>query len=720
MATRLGSIRKYLTSRNVLLTATIGTLVSTTYLYNNHTKHDDLDKLKSDNNYDNNNDNNTNPFMDNSISKTYSRLQKNKKKLPLPSRQILLEKLKNNIENDIINDVLIIGGGATGTASAIDAITRDPNLKVVLVEMNDFSSGTSSKSTKLIHGGVRYLEKAVFQLSKSQLDLVIEALIERKHMISTAPHLCKILPIMIPAYNIWQVPYYYVGAKLYDVFSGWSNLKSSYLLSSKNALDICPMLEKDSLKAGIVYHDGSFNDSRMNVSLATTAIEKGATILNYMEVLQLLKNEKTGKVEGCIAKDKETGETYKIKSKTTVNATGPFSDRILNMDNNKDGLPGDKDLLQKINQNNDNENENKNDNNNNYDFSSNQIENQVAVVDPKMVIPSAGVHLILPSYYCPANMGLLDAKTSDGRVMFFLPWQNKVIAGTTDVPLKNVPQNPTATEADIQDILKELQHYIKFPVRREDVLSAWCGVRPLAKDPRVSNTIDPGTSNSSKKQPKNKTEGLVRSHFLFTSDSGLITIAAGKWTTAYSMAKDTIDEVVKHLYGGTDASARPCKTGTLKLTGAEDYSPNVSALLSQEYGISTQLATHLADNYGTNASVICEMFKKNPRHALPLQFGNPNLTLQDVDFKTFEYPYTIAELQYAMDYEYARTPLDFLLRRTRFGFLDTAKALSAAEGTVELMGEKLAWDKEFKKRQLEYTTAYLKTFNYHTSEPSVA
>ncbi|KAL6950791.1 hypothetical protein ACO0QE_000072 [Hanseniaspora vineae] len=689
MSSRLGTLRQYLTSRNILVTATLGTLLSTTYLYTNHTKREKREI-------------NTSPDI--SITKTYNRLQKNKEKPPLPSRQDLLQKLSNDTQNDIINDVLIIGGGATGTASAIDAITRDPKLRVVLVEMNDFSSGTSSKSTKLIHGGVRYLEKAVFQLSKSQLDLVIEALNERQHMISTAPHLCKVLPIMIPAYNVWQVPYYYVGAKLYDIFSGWSNLKNSYLLlGSRSVLDICPMLEKDGLKGGIVYHDGSFNDSRMNVSLATTAVEKGATILNYMEVLQLLKNGETGRVEGCIAQDKETGKTYQIKSKTTVNATGPFSDRILQMDHNIDGFPGDRDLLQEANKNIPQEQTKQN---------SSQIENQVAVANPQMVIPSSGVHLILPSYYCPSNMGLLDAQTSDGRVMFFLPWQDKVIAGTTDVPLKTVPQNPTATEVDIQDILKELQHYIKFPVRREDVLSAWCGVRPLAKDPRVSNVTDPGTSGSSAKA---KTEGLVRSHFLFTSDTGLITIAAGKWTTAYSMAKDTIDEVMKHLHGENGAHKKPCMTGSLKLTGAEDYSPNVAVLLSQDYGISTQLATHLAENYGTNASVICEIFKKDPRQALPLQFGDPKLTLEDVNFKTFEYPYTIAELQYAMDYEYARTPLDFLLRRTRFGFLDTKNALNAVKGTVEVMGERFKWDTEFKERQLEYTREYLKTFNYHTN-----
>ncbi|EDO17886.1 hypothetical protein Kpol_1043p77 [Vanderwaltozyma polyspora DSM 70294] len=597
----------------------------------------------------------------------------------LPSRTDLLSKLKKTYQFD----VLIIGGGATGTGCAIDAATR--GLNVALVEKNDYASGTSSKSTKMAHGGVRYLEKAVFQLSKAQLDLVIEALNERAHLLYTAPHLCKILPIMIPVYQYWQVPYFYVGTKMYDLFAGSQNLKSSYLLSKSSACEIAPMLDSSKLKAGLVYHDGSFNDSRMNATLAISAIEKGATVLNYMEVKQLVKDEKTQKLTGAIVEDTETGETYQIKAKVIVNATGPYSDTILQMDNNKNGLP---DMFKK-------EIETGNLKTPLNVITPESISKEVAVQNPNMVVPSAGVHIILPSYYCPSEMGLLDANTADGRVMFFLPWQGKVLAGTTDIPMKTVPENPTATEADIQDILKELQHYIKFPVKREDVLSAWAGIRPLVQDPRV--------------QKGGATQEVVRSHFIFTSDNGLVTIAGGKWTTYREMAEETIDEVVKQ----GKFNAKPCITRKLKLAGAENWDANLAALLSQKYNVSTPMAEHLANNYGTRSPIICEMMKESDENKLPVNLAgreNESISNAHVGYDSFRYPYTIAELKYSMDYEYTRTALDFLMRRTRYAFLDAKEALDAVNGTVKIMGDHLNWDNDRREREKVYATDYIKTF----------
>lgn len=586
----------------------------------------------------------------------------------LPTRKDLLSKLSKTDQFD----VLIIGGGATGTGCALDASTR--GLNVALVEMNDFASGTSSKSTKMAHGGVRYLEKAFFELSKAQLDLVIEALNERGHMLSTAPHLCKILPILIPVYNYWQVPYFYVGCKMYDLFAGSQNLKSSYLLSKRQAADIAPMLDASKLKAGLVYHDGSFNDSRMNATLAITAIENGATVLNYMEVQQLIKEEKTGKIQGALVKNRETGETYKVKAKVTVNATGPYSDRLLQMDKNSTGLPD----PMKSNPN-------------------ATISSEIAVQNPHMVVPSAGVHIILPSFYCPREMGLLDVKTSDGRVMFFLPWQGKVLAGTTDIPMKQIPQNPTATEADIQDILQELQHYIKFPVKREDVLSAWAGIRPLVQDPRKTQ----GKSTGS-------TQGLVRSHLVFTSENGLVTIAGGKWTTYREMAEETINEVVKN----GKFNVKPCITKQLKLAGAENWNANLSALLAQKYHLSQVMSQHLADNYGTRAPLICELFQEDEKNQLPVAFGGKeNVTVYGhVNFDSFRYPFTIGELIYSIHYEYARTALDFLMRRTRFAFLDAKQALNAVEGTVKTMGDELGWDSKRRQHEIEISNDFIKTF----------
>ncbi|KAL3232541.1 Glycerol-3-phosphate dehydrogenase, mitochondrial [Nakaseomyces bracarensis] len=593
----------------------------------------------------------------------------------LPTRDELLDKLSKTNQFD----VLIIGGGASGTGCALDAATR--GLNVALVEKNDFASGTSSKSTKMAHGGVRYLEKAFWELSKAQLDLVIEALNERAHLLNTAPHLCKLLPIIIPVYNYWQVPYFYAGCKMYDIFAGSQNLKGSYLMSKNATLEVAPMLDGTHLKAGLVYHDGSFNDSRMNSTLAVTAIENSATVLNYVEVKQLVK-DKDGKVAGAVVEDRETGKNYTVHAKVVVNATGPYSDRILQMDKNPDGRPDE--IVKSADP--------------IIDGSSTtqSIMSQVAVQKPHMVVPSAGVHIILPSFYCPKEMGLLDAKTSDGRVMFFLPWQGKVLAGTTDIPMKQVPENPTATEADIQDILKELQPYIKFPVKREDVLSAWAGIRPLVIDPRKSAKGD-GT-----------TQDLVRSHFIFTSDNGMVTLAGGKWTTYRAMAEETIDEVVK--VGKFDA--KPCITRKLKLAGAENWDPNLPALLAQKYHLSQKMSHYLAENYGTRAPLICEMFHEDPENRLPLLLADKEETpvLGHVDFDSFRYPITIAELKYAIKYEYARTALDFLMRRTRFAFLDAKQALNAVEGTVKLMGDELGWDENRRQDEIKYSSEFIKTF----------
>lgn len=598
-----------------------------------------------------------------------------KPEVHLPTRDELLDKLSKTKEFD----VLVIGGGASGAGCALDAATR--GLNVALVEKNDYASGTSSKSTKMAHGGVRYLEKAFWELSKAQLDLVIEALNERAHLLNTAPHLCKLLPIIIPVYNYWQVPYFYAGCKMYDIFAGSQNLKGSYLMSKNATLEVAPMLDGTHLKAGLVYHDGSFNDSRMNSTLAVTAIENSATVLNYMEVKQLVK-DKDGKVAGALVEDRETGKNYTVRAKVVVNATGPYSDRILQMDKNPDGRPDE--LVKSSDPIIDNSS------------TTQSIMSQVAVQNPHMVVPSAGVHIILPSFYCPKEMGLLDAKTSDGRVMFFLPWQGKVLAGTTDIPMKQVPENPTATEADIQDILKELQPYIKFPVKREDVLSAWAGIRPLVIDPRKSAKGD-GT-----------TQDLVRSHFIFTSDNGMVTLAGGKWTTYRAMAEETIDEVVK--VGKFDS--KPCITRKLKLAGAENWDPNLPALLAQKYHLSQKMSHYLAENYGTRAPLICEMFNEAPENRLPLLLASKEETpvLGHVDFDSFRYPITIAELKYSIKYEYARTALDFLMRRTRFAFLDAKQALNAVEGTVKLMGNELGWDDKRMQDEIRYTSEFIKTF----------
>lgn len=335
-------------------------------------------------------------------------------------------------------DLLVIGGGATGTGIALDAATR--GLKVALVERDDFSSGTSSKSTKLVHGGVRYLEKAVWNLDYNQYQLVKEALRERKSFLYTAPHLSSWLPIMLPLQKWWQLPYFWAGTKFYDFLAGSEGIESSYFLPRSKALDAFPMLKKENLVGALVYYDGQHNDSRMNVSLAMTATLYGATTVNHLEVTGLEKDANgvlTGaKVRDLIAdKDGKSGnEDFVVKAKGIINATGPFADAIQQMDE-----PGTRDI----------------------------------------VSPSLGVHVVLPGYLSPQNMGLIDPSTSDGRVIFFLPWQGNTIAGTTDAPCA-ISQNPVAGEKDIQWILDEIRTYLTpdIDVQRSDILAAWSGELP--------------------------------------------------------------------------------------------------------------------------------------------------------------------------------------------------------------------------------------------------
>ena len=373
-------------------------------------------------------------------------------------------------------DLLVIGGGATGSGIALDAVTR--GLRVALVDRDDFASGTSSKSTKLVHGGVRYLEKAVWELDYNQYALVKEALRERKYFLDTAPHLSMWLPIMIPMQKWWQAPYFWAGAKAYDLLAGSEGIEKSYFLTKSRALDAFPMLKANDLVGAMVYYDGAHNDSRMNVSIAATAALYGATVANHVEVTGLTKGP-DGRLNGATVKDviaEKNGEKTQeitIKAKGIINATGPFTDAVRKMDDQQ---------VQEI------------------------------------VAPSSGVHVVLPGYYSPQknSMGLIDPSTSDGRVIFFLPWQGNTIAGTTDAPC-DINQNPIAGEEEIGWILNEIKEYLApdINVRRGDVLAAWSGIRPLVKDPKAKNT-----------------ESLVRNHLVTMSDSGLLTCAGGKWTVS--------------------------------------------------------------------------------------------------------------------------------------------------------------------------------------------
>ena len=548
-----------------------------------------------------------------------------------------LQGMTESDDDDEGFDLLIVGGGATGTGVAVDAATR--GLSVALVEKDDFGAGTSSKSTKLVHGGVRYLQKAVFELDYEQYKMVREALHERKTFLHIAPYLSDHLPIMLPVYKWWQVPYYFAGTKMYDLLAGGENMESSYVLGKGKALEAFPMLKKDGLVGAVVYYDGQHNDTRMNIALALTAVHHGAVLANHTEVTKVYKkpSPKHGNEEricGARVKDTLTGEEWDVKCKGLINATGPFSDTLRKLD---------------------------------------------APTAQEIVAPSSGVHITLPGYYSPRSMGLIDPSTSDGRVIFFLPWQGNTIAGTTDTAAP-VEAHPRPKEEEIQWILDEVRNYLSpdIKVRRGDVLSAWSGLRPLVKDPDAKDT-----------------QSLVRNHMINVSASGLLTIAGGKWTTYREMSEQTVDEAIKVF---DLKPKRGCVTKQTRLLGSHGWSSTMYVKLLQRYGLETEVARHLASTYGDRAWSVCSITeptgKRWPVHGVRI---DPL------------YPYIEAEVRYTVRSEYAATAVDFLARRSRLSFLNTESAALALPRVIEIMSEELGWDKSRQASELKESLNFLES-----------
>ncbi|KAH6990364.1 FAD dependent oxidoreductase-domain-containing protein [Ilyonectria sp. MPI-CAGE-AT-0026] len=555
-------------------------------------------------------------------------------------------------------DMLIIGGGATGAGVALDAATR--GLKVAVIERDDFSSGTSSKSTKLVHGGVRYLEKAVWNLDYSQYELVKEALKERKYFLQTAPHLSSWLPIMLPLDKWWKAPYYWAGTKFYDILAGSEGIESSYFLTRSKALEAFPMLKQTDLVGALVYYDGAHNDSRMNVSIAMTAALYGATVANHTEVTGLIKDDQGrlcgAKVKDLVAvKDGRPAEEITVRAKSIINCTGPFTDSIRKMD--------DQDCKD-------------------------------------IVAPSSGVHVILPGYFSPGKMGLIDPSTSDGRVIFFLPWQGNTIAGTTDSP-STISPNPLPDEKSIEWILSEVGHYLspEINVRRGDVLAAWSGIRPLVKDPKAKNT-----------------ESLVRNHLIDISASGLLTCAGGKWTTYRQMAEECVDAAVGEFglkpmpvndaprVSGTEMIDDgaildgTCQTHKVRLVGAHGFSNTLFIPLIQHFGVETEVAKHLTESYGDRAWTVAALCKLTDK-----RFPARGERISHL------YPFVDGEIRYAVRHEYAQTAVDVLARRTRLAFLNAQAALEALPKVIDIMAEELKWDSRRQDREWKDSVAFLES-----------
>lgn len=324
-------------------------------------------------------------------------------------------------------DVIVIGGGATGLGVALDSASR--GFKTLLLEQADFAKGTSSRSTKLIHGGVRYL-------AQGDIKLVYEALFERGLLLKNAPHLVSMQPFIIPTYKWWSEFLYALGLKLYDWMAWRYRFPSSAILSSASVAEMLPTIKREGLKGGVLYYDGQFDDARLAINLAQTCATQGGSLINYMPVKSLIK-DRNGKVSGVIATDLESGDEYEVTSKAVINATGVFVDDVLRMDSSD--------------------------------------------VKP-MVRPSQGVHVVLDGSFLPGGNALMIPATEDGRVLFAVPWRGHLLAGTTDTPLEKQSLEPTALREEVDFILKTLGEYLDRKPEEKDVLSVFAGLRPLAAE----------------------------------------------------------------------------------------------------------------------------------------------------------------------------------------------------------------------------------------------
>jgi glycerol-3-phosphate dehydrogenase len=499
-------------------------------------------------------------------------------------------------DESTIWDVIVVGGGATGLGTAVDAASR--GYKVALLEQADFTKATSSRSTKLVHGGVRYL-------AQGDVGLVIEALRERGLMRKNAPHLVKDQRFIIGNYKWWEKAFYTIGLTVYDILAGKRGLGRSLPMSKRAVLKEIPQISTNGLRGGVVYHDGQFDDSRMAINLLQTAIEQGAVAANYVKVTSLLKDQ-AGKIAGVTIHDELGGGDYTLHSKAVINATGIFVDDLMKMD---------------------------------------------APEKDNIVRPSQGVHLVVDASFLGGDTAIMVPKTSDGRVMFGVPWHGKVVLGTTDTPLKEFVLEPQALEEEIEFILKTAGQYLAKQPKREDVLSVFAGLRPLAAPKKNAD----GT----------KTKEISRSHKVVISDSGLVTITGGKWTTYRDMAEDVLNKTIAKV----NLPFKECKTKELHIHG---YKENVDR-------------SNFNYVYGSDYEHIAKIGKDQPELAEKL---HPRCD------------YTGAEVVWAVREEMAQSIEDVLARRLRALFLDARAAIDMAPKVAAIMAKEMGQDADWEKDQV--------------------
>jgi glycerol-3-phosphate dehydrogenase len=491
-------------------------------------------------------------------------------------------------------DLIVVGGGATGLGVAVDAAAR--GLRTLLLEQADFAKGTSSRSTKLVHGGVRYL-------AQGDISLVYEALYERGLLLQNAPHLVRVQSFVIPNYSFFNKVFYGVGLKIYDLMAGRYRFQKTSLLSRKSVMNLLPNIKTAHLKGGIEYFDGQFDDARLAINLAQTCVEQGGVVLNYAAVTGLLKDA-AGKVAGVKFRDLEGGQEYALSAKVVVNATGVFVDDLLQMDS-----PG----------------------------------------QAPQVRPSQGVHVVLDASFLGSDTALMIPKTPDGRVLFAVPWHGHLLVGTTDTPLETSSLEPRALEKEIDFILETAGQYMVRKPARQDVLSVFAGLRPLAA---------PGKDTNSTKE-------ISRSHKLMVAASNLVTITGGKWTTYRRMAQDTVDKAL------AVAGMRPlaCVTAQLPVHGHTHKHTGLPHLRV----------------YGTDAAAIQQLIQDNPALGQPLHPAFPN---------------TVAEVCWVVQNEMARTVEDVLARRLRILFLNARVAMDMAPKVAAIMAARLDMGESWQQEQL--------------------
>ena len=501
-------------------------------------------------------------------------------------------------------DVVIVGGGATGLGCAVDAATR--GYSVALFEWEDFAKATSSRSTKLVHGGVRYL-------AQGDVPLVLEALHERGLLKKNAPHLVKDQCFLIPNYRHWDNFLYTVGLTVYDILAGRLSFGRSKYISSKKTVEYLPIVQEKGLKGGVVYHDGQFDDSRLAINLAQSCVEKGGCPLNRMQVVGILHNA-AGVAAGVKVKDLLSGQLYEVKAKAVINATGIFVDSIMEMD-----VP----------------------------------------THEHMVKPSQGVHLVLDRSFLQSDYAIMIPKTDDGRVLFAVPWHDKVVVGTTDTVREKPELEPQALEKEIEFILNTAGRYMKRKPERKDVFSVFAGLRPLA---------------APKKEGKS-TKEISRSHKIFVSRNKMVTITGGKWTTYRKMAEDTIDKAIDLGL----LEKRKCVTKDFKIHG---------------YQLNPDLKDHLYI-YGSDIPALKALMASDPAMAEKL---HP------------KYNYTVAEVVWAIREEMALTVEDILARRGRLLFLDARVAVEIAPEVARIIARELGYNQAWIEEQVREFTALSKHY----------